>query len=497
LLQPTLTLLDFATSENRERQAILLRDLKLGINHIDKDQLRRSGILSPRYPTRLRALKVVMCGTVEAKSNQGLDLLVGPSSILYKLRCVAITEYVGVDSNNENIEYGDLIREEWVVMRSFKDFTTFHKFLKTQVNSAESSAGTGAKLTGLATAALTLGISSHSESKRKALIPSLNKAVQAGALGATKKCIEKRKEILNDYLSHLLSKRNLLNRCPELLRFVGAYDPLPESVRLGSGVVPDLLDGLGRSEMSKRHLPQGSKVETPAGSSRKPSHPIRSLSIEKDDNNNKIVLRPEEDSRDRQKKATKKSKKHVDPARLAMIASIKSRVDRVKLSKVRGSIFELIRYIFDLDSANFFRSQMVAAVQTMSIAFTTGHGFKRTLIELHLKYLSSRSVSSYIKFVKDLMWPNGIIFTSAIPLTPEASREVANDSRKILQEVFPDQLQAVLGTEITENGLDLFHEMLNNRLVLKSMIYMMADTLLLEAFPEMRDILTCSQVLDS
>ena len=99
--------------------------------------------------------------------------------------------------------------------------------------------------------------------------------------------------------------------------------------------------------------------------------------------------------------------------------------------------------------------------------------------------------------MKDLMWPNGIIFTSAIPLTPEASREVANDSRKILQEVFPDQLQAVLGTEITENGLDLFHEMLNNRLVLKSMIYMMADTLLLEAFPEMRDILTCSQVLDS
>ena len=48
-----------------------------------------------------------------------------------------------------------------------------------------------------------------------------------------------------------------------------------------------------------------------------------------------------------------------------------------------------------------------------------------------------------------------------------------------------------------ENGLDLFHEMLNNRLFLKSMIYMMADTLLLEAFPEMIDILTCSQVLDN
>ena len=95
------------------------------------------------------------------------------------------------------------------------------------------------------------------------------------------------------------------------------------------------------------------------------------------------------------------------------------------------------------------------------------------------------------------MWPNGVIFTSATPLTPEESRDVAKKSRILLQEKFPDQLQAVLGTDITENGLDLFHEMLNNRLVLKSMIYMMADTLLLEAFPEMRDILTCAQSLNS
>ena len=96
--------------------------------------------------------------------------------------------------------------------------------------------------------------------KRKALSPSLNKAVQAGALGATKKCMEKHKEILNDYLSHLLSKRNLLNRCPELLRFVGAYDPLPESVRIQAGVMPDLSDGLGRFELSKSHLIQGTKI---------------------------------------------------------------------------------------------------------------------------------------------------------------------------------------------------------------------------------------------
>ena len=39
--------------------------------------------------------------------------------------------------------------------------------------------------------------------------------------------------------------------------------------------------------------------------------------------------------------------------------------------------------------------------------------------------------------------------------------------------------------------------MLQNRVVLKSMMYMMFDTVLLEMFPELDDILTCSQVLDN
>ena len=119
-----------------------------------------------------------------------------------------------------------ILKEEWVVLRSFKEFTIFHKFLKTrQVNTSEYSVGTAAKLTGLATTALTLGSLSQHTAKRKTLVPSLNKAVQAGALSATKKYIEKRKDILNHYLSHLLSRGIFLRRCPELLRFIGAYEP--------------------------------------------------------------------------------------------------------------------------------------------------------------------------------------------------------------------------------------------------------------------------------
>jgi hypothetical protein len=166
-----------------------------------------------------------------------------------------------------------------------------------------------------------------------------------------------------------------------------------------------------------------------------------------------------------------------------MLASIKARIACVKLSQVRGSVFELICSIFDLNGANFFRSQKVSAMQTMSR--TSEHGFKRTLMELHLKYLSSHSVASYIKFVKGSIWPNGVIFTSAAPLTRDKSEALASTSKILLRESFPDHLTAVLGHEISDNGSDLIHEMLNNCLVLKSMINMMADTILLEAIPDL------------
>jgi hypothetical protein len=499
--RPSITLLDFATSKKRENQAILLRDLKIGVNHIDREQLRRSGILDPRYPTRLKELKVEVDGVTELKTQQPLDLLGGPSNVLFRLRCIAISEFVGLYkediTDNCSLDYGDLIKEEWTVLRSFKDFTVLHKFMKTQVNAAESSAGTAAKLTGLATNALTLGSLSQTSSKRKSLIPSLNKAVQAGALGVTKKCIERRKEILNGYLNHLFSHRNLLRRCPELLRFVGAYEPLPEELQIGKALNPNFTDRLGRFHMSKISLRQNTMAEM------EPELTVQteSLCIKSQISNTSHTAYDGDDSekhvKNNQTKAGKKSAIQYDSKCAAKVASAKSHVDRVKLSQVRGSVFELIRYIFDLDGANFFRSQMISALKTMSIAVTSANGFKQTLIEFHLKYLSSRSIASYVRYVRNLIWPDGVIFASAPALSKQESIELSKESRKILRNVFPDQLSTILGNEITENGIDLLHEMLNNRLILKSMSYMIADTLLLEIFPEMSDVLTCSQVLDA
>ena len=493
LLRPTLSLLEFATSKKREKQTALMRDLKIGVNHIDKEQLRRTGLMNPRYPYKLKALKVKIDGVIETKSNQPLDLLGGPSLVLYRLRCVAVTEYVGVDDEKDatNVDYGDLLKEEWAILRPFKDFTVLHKFLKTQVNPNECSVGTAAKLTESLTSALALGApGAHHPLKRKPLISSLNKAVQAGTLGETKKCVEKRIEVLNEYLGHLLSERNLLYRCPELLRFVGAHDPFPTEVKIGEGMKKDFTDILGRSEIRKTIL-RRTNIVTQEKTPTPTFHSLKDIEVDAP-----TAVPPKSPQSPRRKRKLNKSKQ-LDPARARLLASIKARVDRVRLSKVRGSVFELIRHIFDLDGANFFRSQMVSALKTMSMAVTSGRGFRRTLMELHLKHLSSRSVATIIKFIKDVIWPDGVIFTSAIPLTKEESTALKNSTRNLLSEKFPDQLSAVLGNGITENGLDILHELINNRLVLKSMIYMMADTLLLEAFPEMADILTCTQNLQT
>lgn len=80
-LQPTLTLLEYANSRQQE-QSILQRDLRFGVNHIDRGQLRRNGLLNPRYPTILRALNTKVEGVVEVKGSD-FDIL-GLPTLLFR-----------------------------------------------------------------------------------------------------------------------------------------------------------------------------------------------------------------------------------------------------------------------------------------------------------------------------------------------------------------------------------------------------------------------------
>eukprot|EP00978_Attheya_sp_CCMP212_P009549 scaffold22590_cov46-Attheya_sp.AAC.4 len=518
MLQPSLCLLEFANSRNRDKQNTLLRDLKLGMNHIDPEQLRRNGVLDPRDPTRLRRLLVNVEGVVQT----GTDILGQAAMILYKIRCVALIEVEhgsgstdapmasyetdGPEESEGSEEARGIkfFREEWVVLRSFRDFNTLHKHLKGQVAPHESSAGAGARVVGAATAALTFGNAGHRQ--RKGLIPSLGQASKA--LGVTKRSIERRREILNGYLEYLLNPNHLMCRCPELLVFLGAYYPLSSEVKTGDILDKKVHDALGRLEMSRTiFIPKNgsetkrsesiSEVEASGSTNPSGSSAISPRDETLDTHGKEKNDRTERQSARRAKAKRDKSQKIVDQQAAANRSAIQERISHVKLSEVRNLVFELIRNQFDLDNASLFRSTMFSTLRTMSYAVTGNHEFNKTLFEMHSTYLTGEAMGGWIKYLLDICWPGGVFFTSAPPLTKAEQETLSQETKDKLYQSFPDQLRTVLGQEIADDGIDVLHEMLQNRLVLKSMAYMMLDEVWLELFPELNDgFLTGASGLD-
>ena len=533
LLWPTVTLLDYSSSPEREKQSILLRDLKLGINHIDREQLRRNGLLSPRYPTTIQSLTAQIEGATSVREPGHAIPAMAPTVVMFRIRCVAIVELSDVE-----IEEGDtgpyksptsdarLFREEWTIWRQFRDFSSLHKQLKSQVAQAEQSVSAGARLVGAATAAFSVGGTVGGPRRRQALIPSLGQATKAAGLGLTKKAIQKRCGITDAYLKYLLSPNHLLNRCSELLLFLGAAYPLPSDVVTDSAPVNPPSDPFGRVdiirtihiiermvstrllresedivEKSVHFRDDGSVSSTPTGQesvagivSIASTTTARSsgtrMSLKKTDNLSMRNVAAENGVIEEQPVKISKIKE------MEMIPAIKAKIDEVPLSQVRHAIFDLIRYQFDFDNASFFRNRMFAALKTMSFAVTTSGEFRKMLYENHTKHVNAEALAGWIQFTLDMLWPDGVFFSSSPPLSPDEEIELAVKSKSALPDAFPDQIKSVIGQNITQNGLDMLHEMLQNRMVTKSMAYMLFDLLLLEIFPELQDILTCGSALD-
>merc|ERR1712038_605248 len=97
-------------------------------------------------------------------------------------------------------------------------------------------------------------------------------------------------------------------------------------------------------------------------------------------------------------------------AKIAMVATLRKRIEAIKFSKVRSRIFELVRYIFDLDNASFFRNRLISALKTVSFAITSNQEFNNSLLNFYLKYLNHKALGSYIKYLRDCLWPDGVIY---------------------------------------------------------------------------------------
>lgn len=493
--------MEFASSRSREKESILLRDLKLGGNHIDREQLRRNGLWSPRYPTLLRQLNVTVEDSVSSQVLKGVELY-GETGTLFKVRCVAVADVdADLDELEDEIGYkmddGSICRtilEEWCVYRSFKDFQILHKHLKSQVSASESSGTPGSRLVGAATAAFAAANNLPGRARqRQPLIPSLSQVSKVGALGTSKKAIAKRREALDAYVKYLTApgQGHLLSRCSELMVFLGAAFPLPSDLQAGRPSA--VSDSLGRTEMKrsivvgqgegKENLDEGDGEDD--GDVPPPSRSARAVS-----SSSAVSDFKDEDNDDDLGDDARKSRK------IAMIPGIRNKIEDIHLSQVRNRLFELLRYQFGFENASFIRNRMLAAIKTASFAVTSNSEFQKTLYKIHTEQLSADALAGWIKFTVDMIWPDGVFFKSAPPTSQDVLESQSKQAKELLHASFPEQLRAVLGHELTQDGLDLFHEMLQNRVVVKSMAYMLFDLLWLEIFPEIGDVLECGSVLD-
>jgi hypothetical protein len=248
----------------------LLRDLKLGVCHIDREQLRRNGLLNPRYPTQIRELSVSVEEALPASSVPELfNSLIPATTTLYRLRCSAVVELAEViDDESEANSYmceGEKLagtyKEEWVVYRSMKDFQALHKQLKSEVAAAESSISTGSRIVGVAAAAFSTAASDRRS--RKAMIPSLAQASKTGAIAVTQKAIARRGELLGEYLDYILSPNHILNRCTEILLFIGALYPFPSEIQVTKTPLRLAGDPLGRTSFTRTALSVRISTESP------------------------------------------------------------------------------------------------------------------------------------------------------------------------------------------------------------------------------------------
>jgi hypothetical protein len=497
-LRPFLKILDYANdrSKDQNKASCLNRDLKLGIYHIDRDQLRRNGLVSPRYPTSIIQLGAKIESAASAKDVPIAKLVSGkmpPDTTLYKIRCAAVVELVDVEESGHELDpytlddgsLATLYREEWVVYRSLQDFQALHKQLKSQVASTESTMSTSTRLVGAASAAL--GSKQLGRRNKMILIPSLAQATKVGALTSTKKTIERRMELLDEYVGYLLGNNSLMNRNAELLLFLGASHPFPSEVTVTKAPA-NFVDPLGRmnfirsvalrntggvSKLKKRFSSK-KRTEVSASASSLPDTSSKSDA----DNSSSLMQEPQLDT------------SNMDPM-------ILSKVDQIPLAEVRNRLFELMRHVFGFENASFVRGQLLTMLETASfVAMTQKNGFRKVLYDFHVQRLNGDAVGGIVRALLDLLWPDGVWGTHPPPLTIEEEAALQVLSLQKLREGFPDQIRAIFGKELTREGLDMIHEMLQNRIVVKSLFYMLFDLVWIEIFPELRDSLPCASAID-
>jgi len=460
LLQPTLTLLHFAGSKKREKEQFL-RDLGLGNNHVALDYLERKGLYKKRR--NILHLRGNVDGVIQNRSN---DIL-GTTTVQYRIQVTCTTRETKETNGDEDSDDNDndsspakaeiLRTEQWVVLRRYNHFTLLHKHLKTQISDSA-----------------TISTSIFKKQNKVPLLPLHNAQGKVPGTSA-KKFIERRIEDLQHLLNIILSRNHPFRESPEVLKFLGAWEPLPET--LVSEFDEGESDSWGRMEMKRilKSLSETTPTESnascaPSVASAISNKPVSGIAM--DVSSGSAV--------------NKQSNESV--GNKAMHASITARIKEVKLATVRDIMFDFVKHLFNLDNATFWRSSVFSALRTMAFVITSSQ-FTKKLTDFHFTYITGQSLGGLVRAIHETVWPGGIYFTSSPPMTEEEKSKLADEVREKLPELIPSNYKKLIGQDVTEKGLETLHEMLQNKIVLKSLIYTLLDLLFIEIFPEIKESL--------
>ncbi|GMH92396.1 hypothetical protein TL16_g12336 [Triparma laevis f. inornata] len=422
-ISPTIAMLTYATSKGGGEQ--LVRDLgRPGLNgcRVSLDELKAMGIYKE---SGMLNLECTVEGVV--KQTSGGEMFAKPV-ILYRLR---------VGCERREGDDGRVVREEWIIMRRYNDFVSLHKKLKGQLTEHNPK---GKLLTAL---------EGSGDGKRMRLLPALppKKSLNAMGVGGGTKFLEQRGKKLGNYLKYLLNRRHVLcfvvdsfNQSSTKVGLVGTA--IAESTRNLTGMLKKKKGG----EVSEK----GKEVKGSEGKSKNNNSDARAMAFQ-----------------------------------AAMAASIKERLKEVSLREVQEGIFDLVKELLSLDKATFLRGRMISVIRGLVNFMTSGSSFHKTLLKLHNQYLTGETIGTGVKWVRELLWPNGEWKEPAEPYTLKERVELEAAVRNGIPALIPDTFTSVVGDELAEEGAKTLHEMIQNPLVLRSISFQLVDLLLLEAYPDL------------
>lgn len=162
-----------------------------------------------------------------------------------------------------------------------------------------------------------------------------------------------------------------------------------------------------------------------------------------------------------------------------------SHFDEIKDS-IAEPIYHLLSEIFDLTGPfKFLRKSLISFVQ-----LTYGGTINRQIRDLITGCLDETNLHHYLSSLLKALWPvNDVDEDKPVPERTDDMKEMtALAAKSLVIDNIPDILQNLVGAQNAKNGSIKIFEILQNEAYNKQLIYDLLEVLLVEIFPEIKNI---------